>query len=113
MRLCCPCPFVTYDFTVNGHIPSGYSFPSGHTTSSFAAATVIIIRKEKFAVFTAVLAFLIAFSRLYNCVHYPTDVICGAVLGIALAIITCLIFKNFGWDNRLNKKIIRKKGDVK
>ena len=41
--------------TVNGHIPSGYSFPSGHTTSSFAAATVIIIRKEKFAVFTAVL----------------------------------------------------------
>ena len=101
------------DFTVNGHIPSGYSFPSGHTTSSFAAATVIIIRKEKFAVFTAVLAFLIAFSRLYNCVHYPTDVICGAVLGIALAIITCLIFKNFGWDNRLNKKIIRKKGDVK
>ena len=103
----------TYDFTVNGHIPSGYSFPSGHTTSSFAAATVIIIRKEKFAVFTAVLAFLIAFSRLYNCVHYPTDVICGAVLGIALAIITCLIFKNFGWDNRLNKKIIRKKGDVK
>lgn len=111
--ICRPRPFVTYDFTVNGHIPSGYSFPSGHTTSSFAAATVIIIRKEKFAVFTAVLAFLIAFSRLYNCVHYPTDVICGAVLGIALAIITCLIFKKFGWDNRLNKKIIRKKGDVK
>lgn len=87
--ICRPRPFVTYpDFTVNGHIPSGYSFPSGHTTSSFAAATVIIIRKEKFAVFTA-------------------------VLGIALAIITCLIFKKFGWDNRLNKKIIRKKGDVK
>ena len=59
--ICRPRPFVTYNFTVNGHIPSGYSFPSGHTTSSFAAATVIIIRKEKFAVFTAVLAFLIAF----------------------------------------------------
>ena len=112
--ICRPRPFVTYpDLTVNGITPTGFSFPSGHTTSSFAAAAVIIIRKEKFAVFTAVLAFLIAFSRLYNCVHYPTDVLCGAVLGIALAIITCLIFKNFGWDNRLNKKIIRKKGDVK
>ena len=99
--ICRPRPFVTYDFTVNGHIPSGYSFPSGHTTSSFAAATVIIIRKEKFAVFTAVLAFLIAFSRLYNCVHYPTDVICGAVLGIALAIITCLVQRKSGYIGNL------------
>lgn len=55
--ICRPRPFVTYDFTVNGHIPSGYSFPSGHTTSSFAAATVIIIRKEKF-------------MRFYGCTRF-------------------------------------------
>lgn len=111
--ICRPRPFVTYDFTVNGHIPSGYSFPSGHTTSSFAAATVIFICNKKLAIPAGLLAFLIAFSRLYNCVHYPTDVICGAVLGIVLAIITCLIFKKLGWDKRLGKNIIRKKGDVK
>ncbi|WP_405353978.1 phosphatase PAP2 family protein [Ruminococcus sp.] len=112
--ICRPRPFVTYpELIVNGPMPSGYSFPSGHTTSSFAAATVIFIRSKKLAIPASLLAFLIAFSRLYNCAHYPTDVICGAVLGIVLAIITCLIFKKLGWDNRLGKNIIRKKGDVK
>ncbi len=112
--VCRPRPFVTFpELPMNIGKPSGYSFPSGHTASSFAAATVIAIRCKKFAVPALLLAALIGFSRLYNCVHYPTDVICGALLGVAIAVITCALFKKFDLDNRLNKKLIRKKGDVK
>lgn len=107
--VCRPRPFVVCpELPMNISQPSGYSFPSGHTTASFAAATAIAFGNKKFAVPAFLLAFLIAFSRLYNCVHFPTDVICGALLGIALAVITCVVFKKFGWDNRLSRK-----GDVK
>lgn len=108
--VCRPRPFVTFpELPMNIVKPSGYSFPSGHTTSSFAATTVISIRYKKFATPALLLAALIGFSRLYNCVHYPTDVICGALLGVIIAVITCVLFKKFDLDNRINKKLIRKK----
>ncbi len=61
--------------------PRDYSFPSGHSLSSFAAATVLAFRDRRFAVPTFALATLIAFSRLYLYVHFPSDVLVGAVLG--------------------------------
>lgn len=62
-----------------------YSFPSGHTGSSFAAATVMVcLLPKKYAVPGAILAVLIAFSRLYVGIHYPTDVLVGMVDGILL-----------------------------
>ena len=62
--------------------PTDFSFPSGHTSASFAAATIIWKAKRKFGIFALLLASLIAFSRLYLYVHYPTDILAGMVLGL-------------------------------
>lgn len=64
--------------------PQDYSFPSGHTAASFAAVGALYFSRWRCWWAAAVLAALIAFSRLYLYVHFPTDVIAGAVLGILL-----------------------------
>ena len=63
--------------------PTSYSFPSGHTGCSFAAATVLALApiKKHWKALAWIVALLISFSRLYLFVHYPTDVLVGAVLG--------------------------------
>lgn len=66
-------------------VPKDYSFPSGHTMSSTIAAAVLMLRDRRIGVTAAVLAVLIAFSRLYLYVHFPTDVLGGAAAGIAVA----------------------------
>lgn len=60
-----------------------YSFPSGHTIASFEAATVLMLNNKKLGVPALILACLIALSRLYLYVHYPTDVLVALVLGVA------------------------------
>lgn len=63
--------------------PKDFSFPSGHTAASFAAASALFFAKEKKLWKPAlVLAVLISFSRLYLYVHYPTDVLGGMVIGV-------------------------------
>ncbi len=62
-----------------------YSFPSGHTIASFEAATVLLINNKKLGIPAMILAVLIAFSRLYLYVHYPTDVIFSVFAGILFA----------------------------
>ena len=62
-----------------------FSFPSGHTIASFEAAVVILLNNKKLGIAAMILACLIAFSRLYLYVHYPTDVICSVILGTAFA----------------------------
>ena len=64
-------------------VPTTSSFPSGHTSTSFACAYVISRLAPRLTVFVFVLAALIGFSRIYVGVHYPLDVLAGAVLGIA------------------------------
>lgn len=67
--------------------PTGvYSFPSGHTASSFTAAVTLWKWDRRWGIAGFVLAALIAFSRLYLQVHYPTDVLAGAVLGTVVAL---------------------------
>lgn len=61
--------------------PPHYSFPSGHTTASFAVAAVIANMCPSLAAAVMIYASLIAFSRLYLLVHYPTDVLAGMVIG--------------------------------
>ena len=60
-----------------------FSFPSGHTIASFEAATVLLKNSKKMGIPAMILAVLIAFSRLYLYVHYPTDVIFSVFAGIA------------------------------
>lgn len=75
--------------------PSGASFPSGHASASFAAAVVLMINKSRIRYAALVLAVLIAFSRLYLYVHYPSDVLAGAALGTALAFAADWIVNKF------------------
>ena len=67
--------------------PGEYSFPSGHTSSSFAAGVVLyLMLPKKYGIPAMVLAFLIGISRLYVGVHYPTDVLGGMVMGTLIAV---------------------------
>ena len=70
--------------------PTDFSFPSGHTTASFAVALVMLrMLPKKIGIPAVVLAALVAFSRLYLGVHYPTDVLTGfvvALVGSSLAV---------------------------
>ena len=61
--------------------PRDYSFPSGHTAASFASVTALYLAGEKMWKAALVLAVLIALSRLYLYVHYPTDIIGGVIFG--------------------------------
>ncbi|MEI6578122.1 MAG: phosphatase PAP2 family protein [Eubacteriales bacterium] len=67
--------------------PHDFSFPSGHTSSSFAASVVLLFTRKKWISIPAlVLAFLIAFSRIYVHVHYTSDVLAGIVGGALYAL---------------------------
>ena len=75
--------------------PSGFSFPSGHSASSFACAAAIWFQNKKLGKPAFVLATLIAFSRMYFCVHYFTDVLAGCTFGFLVSfVIIKIIFPN-------------------
>ncbi len=67
------------------------SFPSGHTIACFEAATVLMIKDKWLGVPATIIAFLVAYSRLYLYVHYPTDVIFSMFAGILLGLLGCAI----------------------
>jgi undecaprenyl-diphosphatase len=66
---------------------SAHSFPSGHTATAFACATVLSAYAPRWRVPFFVLAVLIGFSRIYNGLHYPTDVLAGAALGVLVGLL--------------------------
>ncbi len=69
-------------------IQSDFSFPSGHTGTSFAVAVLLwLALPRKYGIPAMILAVFIGISRLYVGVHYPSDVLGGAVIGTAIAIL--------------------------
>lgn len=68
--------------------PTDASFPSGHTMASFAAAVSLLYYNKKIGLCALILASIIAFSRLYLYVHYPTDIFAGMLIGIVIAIVS-------------------------
>ena len=71
--------------------PHGHSFPSGHTSSAFAAAFALWRQDRKLGFPALILAVFIAFTRLYLYVHFPTDILGGVVLGLALGALASLL----------------------
>lgn len=94
-----PRPFALREIALLIDAPHDASFPSGHTAVSFAAAGVLALRKSKLAIPALVLAAIIAFSRLYLYVHFPTDVLGGMLVGIICALLGCFL------GSRLCKKL--------
>ncbi len=67
-------------------IPDDYSFPSGHTLASFIAAIIIFRHSKKMGIPALLMACLMAFTRLYLYVHFPTDILGGIILAVIIAI---------------------------
>lgn len=65
-----------------------YSFPSGHTSASFSLATTIALNLPRLSFLVFLLAMVIGLSRVYLGVHYPTDVLAGIMVGLAIPILT-------------------------
>ena len=77
-----PRPFLRFpDVRILVDKPAQFSFPSGHTTTSFAPATVLFRKSRGLGAAALTLAALIGFSRIYVGVHYPLDVVGGVILG--------------------------------
>ena len=70
--------------------PSSYSCPSTHTAWAFAAATAVFMHKKSWGLLLCIPAAVIGFSRLYLFVHFPTDVLLGAVLGILMGVLAAV-----------------------
>ncbi|WP_345948317.1 phosphatase PAP2 family protein [Mucilaginibacter sp. PAMB04274] len=88
-----PRPFVTWGDKVmlqGNTSPSDYSFPSGHTSTAFSVATSVSLAYPKWYVIAPSFAFAsaTAYSRMYRGAHYPSDVLCGMLVGSGSAYLT-------------------------
>jgi membrane-associated phospholipid phosphatase len=81
------------------------SFPSGHTTSAFALATVLAVyfRKKHISMLLLLAAALVGYSRIYLAMHFPLDVVVGASVGITFATLSIVVL-NSSIKIRLPKK---------
>ena len=90
-----PRPFLDNELTLLFYEPTDSSFPSNAAAVGFALATAVFLRHRRTGAALYVLAFLWGFARVYAGVHYPTDVIGGAVVGVVTGIAMTLVWHRF------------------
>lgn len=103
-----PRPYITYpDLIDPQELLSSKSFPSGHTSYAFTAATAISLKYPKWYIIAPsyLWACSVGYSRMNLGVHYPSDVAAGALLGIGSAYITSKV-NDWFWKKQNNKKLI-------
>ncbi len=84
--------------------PQDWSFPSGHTSSSFAAGLILMMKlPPKYGIPAILTAVMIAFSRVYAGVHYPSDVIAGALIGMTAALASDKIINKIETVHKIRK----------
>ncbi|AOY75327.1 phosphatase PAP2 family protein [Clostridium formicaceticum] len=96
-------PFLVLDnIILSIAAPQSFSFPSVHTLIAFAATGVIVKKIENrfLKIGLIALATLMAFSRIYLMVHYPTDILGGVILGVIIAFV---VYKVFSWRETRKK----------
>lgn len=88
-------PFIELGIEIIVSPPLGSSFPSAHSSTAFSFASVMVWfyvkRKPLFAFLSVFLAAAVAFSRIWLCVHYLSDVVVGSVFGITVGILTLFL----------------------
>jgi membrane-associated phospholipid phosphatase len=97
-------PYVTYPYIINRYGgSSSYSFPSGHTSSAFSTATSLSLLFPKWYVIAPsyLYAATVGYARMYQGVHYPSDVIAGALVGAGTA---WLCYKAEKWMDKKHKQ---------
>jgi len=97
-------PYVTYPYIINRYAgSSSYSFPSGHTSSAFCTATSLSLLFPKWYVTVPsyLYAASVGYARMYQGVHYPSDVIAGALVGAGSA---WLCYKAEKWMDKKHKQ---------
>lgn len=85
-------PIAPLVHIVNGYRSGGYSFPSCHACNAVALAvsSSLIMRERPYTIFISLWAALQCYTRLYLGVHYPGDLLAGALVGAAMALLVCL-----------------------
>ncbi len=96
-------PYTLRDVELLIAAPTDYSFPSGHTAAAFAATSSLFFSKNKGWIPALILSIIIAFTRLYLYVHYPSDVVGGALLGVFCGWLGAFICSGFLRLKRSNK----------
>jgi len=93
--------------------PKDFSFPSGHTLASFEAAITILLFNRKWGIVALITAILVGISRMYLFVHFPTDVLAGAVLGTVIATLVYFIGNKIEKNIKNKQNIEEKKNEEK
>ncbi|MEJ0030491.1 MAG: phosphatase PAP2 family protein [Bacteroidota bacterium] len=88
-------------------VHTNYSFPSGHTATAFCFAILLALLVKRRSVFFVVIAFaiLVAYSRIYLLQHFLVDVVGGAFIGTAVALIAWQLFENYGKAEWLSRRL--------
>jgi undecaprenyl-diphosphatase len=81
--------------------PDSYAFPSGHSLISFSVAATLYLFRSRLAIPAVILAFLVAISRVYLGVHYVSDIVFGALFGVAISVLIKFLLTR--WETRRAK----------